>query len=124
MNKFRQPAHTVSPLWLLDEAYVGLDKHSKIAKNAADIFNKIYTSDAQLPKRILFVSAHLESNSKSIETSKPVAPEILYDYSGFPVESYGAKGDPEFATRVLFTLLYQSTGRHPHRHHVHQRPHA
>ncbi|KAL3660185.1 hypothetical protein V7S43_014716 [Phytophthora oleae] len=50
MKKFRQPVVAVSygagPLWLLDEGYVGLDKHSKTAKNVADIFNKIYTSDA------------------------------------------------------------------------------
>ncbi|KAH7476711.1 hypothetical protein KRP22_000641 [Phytophthora ramorum] len=108
MNKFRQPviavSHGAGPLWLLDEAPAGLGKGSHSAKNVADIFSKIYSSDAQLPKRILFVSAHWEARSTGIEISKSAAPEMFYDYSGFPTESYdlvyGAKGDPEFAARV------------------------
>jgi 4,5-DOPA dioxygenase extradiol len=115
MNKFRQPvvavSHGAGPLWLLDEGYIGLDKHSQSAKNVADIFNKIYTSDAQLPKRILFVSAHWEARSTGLEISKSAAPDMFYDYSGFPAESYelvyGAKGDPAFAARVK-DLLSQS----------------
>ncbi|GMF47535.1 unnamed protein product [Phytophthora fragariaefolia] len=108
MSKFRQPvvavSHGAGPLWLLDEGYVGLDKHSQSAKNVAAIFKKIYSSDAQLPKRILFVSAHWESRSTGIEISKSAAPDMFYDFSGFPAESYelvyDAKGDPVFATRV------------------------
>ncbi|KAL3656503.1 hypothetical protein V7S43_018650 [Phytophthora oleae] len=76
----------------------------KPPRTFADIFNKIYTSDAQLPKRILFLSAHWEAHSNGIEISKSAAPEMFYDYSGFPAVSYelvyGAKGDPTFATRV------------------------
>ncbi|GMF41214.1 unnamed protein product [Phytophthora lilii] len=102
MNKFRQPvvavSHGAGPLWLLEDGFVGLDKHSPSAKNVADIFNKIYMSDAHLPKRILFVSAHWESRSSGIEISKSAAPEMFYDYSGFPAESYelvyGAKATP------------------------------
>ncbi|KAL3659497.1 hypothetical protein V7S43_015488 [Phytophthora oleae] len=106
MNKFRQPVVAVS------HGYIGLDTHSKTAKNVADIFNKIYTSDAQLSKRILFLSAHWEGHSNGIEISKPAAPEMFYDYSGFPAVSYelvyGAKGDSAFATRVN-DLLSQSS---------------
>ncbi|KAG7396174.1 hypothetical protein PHYBOEH_002671 [Phytophthora boehmeriae] len=108
MNKFRQPvlaiSHGAGPLWLLNEGAAGLDRHSESAKNMADVFNKIYSSDAQLPKRILFVSAHWEARKMGIEISKSAAPEMFYDYSGFPAESYelvyGAKGDPAFASRV------------------------
>jgi 4,5-DOPA dioxygenase extradiol len=108
MNKFRQPvlavSHGAGPLWLLEEGAAGLDKHSASAKNVAAIFSKLYSSDAQLPKRILFVSAHWEARSPGLEISKSAAPEMFYDYSGFPAESYelvyGAKGDPAFASRV------------------------
>ncbi|KAE9360482.1 hypothetical protein PR003_g173 [Phytophthora rubi] len=108
MNAFRQPvvavSHGAGPLWLLDEGAANLNKHSQSAKNVADIFSKIYSSDNQLPKRILFVSAHWEARSTGIEISQSAAPEMLYDYSGFPPESYelvyGAKGDPAFAARV------------------------
>ncbi|ETI49507.1 hypothetical protein L914_06452 [Phytophthora nicotianae] len=115
MNAFRQPVVAVShgawPLWLLDEGAEGLDKHSQSAKNVADIFSKIYSSDAQLPKRILFISAHWEARSTGLEISKSASPEMFYDYSGFPAEAYelvyGAKGDPAFAARVK-KLLEQS----------------
>ncbi|KAE9338841.1 hypothetical protein PF008_g11864 [Phytophthora fragariae] len=74
-------------------------------------FNKIYSTEDQLPKRILFVSAHWEARSTGIEISKSVAPDMFYDYSGFPAESYelvyGAKGDAAFAARVK-QLLSQS----------------
>ncbi|KAG2531653.1 hypothetical protein JM18_000859 [Phytophthora kernoviae] len=108
LNTFRQPvlavSHGAGPLWLLNEGAAGLDRHCESARNMADVFNKIYTSDAQLPKRILFVSAHWEARKVGLEISKSAAPEMFYDYSGFPAESYelvyGAKGDPEFASRV------------------------
>ncbi|KAF4137960.1 Catalytic LigB subunit of aromatic ring-opening dioxygenase [Phytophthora infestans] len=115
MNAFRHPvvavSHGAGPLWLLDEGAEGLDKHSQSAKNVADIFSKIYTNDAQLPKRILFISAHWEARSTGLEISKSASPEMFYDYSGFPAEAYelvyGAEGDPEFAIRVK-KLLEQS----------------
>eukprot|EP00644_Phytophthora_capsici_P004208 jgi/Phyca11/7112/fgenesh1_pm.PHYCAscaffold_17_\ len=94
MNSFRQPvvavSHGAGPLWLLDDDTAGLSKNSQSAKN-------------QLPKRILFVSAHWEARSTGLEISKSAAPEMLYDYSGFPPESYelvyGAKGDPALVDR-------------------------
>ncbi|RLN90674.1 hypothetical protein BBJ28_00015400 [Nothophytophthora sp. Chile5] len=108
MSKFRQPvvavSHGAGPLWLLDEGSAGLDKHCDSARNVASIFKKLYASDAELPKRILFISAHWEARSVGLEISKSASPEMFYDYSGFPAESYelvyGAKGDPELATRV------------------------
>ncbi|KAL3668124.1 hypothetical protein V7S43_006987 [Phytophthora oleae] len=115
MNGFRQPvvavSHGAGPLWLLDDGAAGLDKNSQSAKDVADIFSKIYSSDAQLPKRILFISAHWEARSTGLEISNSATPEMFYDYSGFPPESYefvyGAKGDPTFAGRVK-ELLAQS----------------
>lgn len=108
MNKFRQPvvaiSHGAGPLWLLEEGAEGLDRHSQSAKNIADIFKKIYSSDAQLPKRILYVSAHWESESSGFEISNAAMPDMIYDYYGFPSEAYDvvypAKGDPVFAQRV------------------------
>ncbi|POM79196.1 Hypothetical protein PHPALM_3190 [Phytophthora palmivora] len=115
MSAFRHPvvavSHGAGPLWLLDDDSAGLSKSSPSAKNVAAIFSKIYSSDAQLPKRILFISAHWEARSTGLEISKSAEPEMFYDYSGFPPESYelvyGAKGDPTFAARVK-ELLAQS----------------
>lgn len=58
------------------------------------------------PKAILMISAHWEEQLATV-TSSP-APELIYDYYGFPKESYSieysAPGDPELAQRIM-TLL-------------------
>ncbi len=63
----------------------------------------------QLPRRptgMVVVSAHWEAKVPTVMTSP--RPPILYDYDGFPPESYRiawpAPGDPELATRAR-TLL-------------------
>ena len=55
-----------------------------------------------LPKAVLVVSAHWEEPVPTVMTSEH--PPILYDYYGFPPESYAitwpAPGDPKLAERV------------------------
>ncbi len=54
------------------------------------------------PKALLVISAHWEEPVPTVMTSK--APPMLYDYYGFPPESYQitwpAPGEPELAKRV------------------------
>ncbi|GAB9468280.1 Udp-n-acetylglucosamine--peptide n-acetylglucosaminyltransferase sec [Globisporangium polare] len=112
---FRHPVVVVShgpgPLWLLDDGFHGMNKHCEAARNVASVFRKIYGSSPSkqpLPKRILFVSAHWESRRYGFEISKSPAPEMIYDYGGFPDESYEvvypAKGDPSFAAKIKDVL--------------------
>ncbi len=58
------------------------------------------------PKALLVVSAHWEARVPTVSTSP--RPSLLYDYSGFPPETYKltwpAPGDPALADRVR-TLL-------------------
>lgn len=112
-NTFRHPVLAVShgpgPLWLLDKGFGGMNKRSQPAKNLKSTFEKIYPEFAPHPKRILFISAHWESETNSaFEISSAKQPEMIYDYYGFPDESYkivySAKGDPEFASRVQALL--------------------
>eukprot|EP01060_Flectonema_neradi_P007105 TRINITY_DN1491_c5_g1_i1.p1 TRINITY_DN1491_c5_g1~~TRINITY_DN1491_c5_g1_i1.p1 ORF type:complete len:262 (+),score=38.35 TRINITY_DN1491_c5_g1_i1:56-841(+) len=59
-----------------------------------------------MPKMIIMVSAHWESNSVSITGSGK--PELYFDYGGFPAETYQYKypspGDPEFAQTLQSVL--------------------
>ncbi|KAL4442993.1 hypothetical protein ABPG77_008484 [Micractinium sp. CCAP 211/92] len=61
---------------------------------------------AQQPKALLVVSAHWEENAPTV-TAAP-QPELIYDYYGFPPESYKlsypAPGSPELADRVCSLL--------------------
>jgi aromatic ring-opening dioxygenase catalytic subunit (LigB family) len=58
------------------------------------------------PKALLVVSAHWEEEVATVMTS--AAPPMLYDYYGFPAESYAitwpAPGDPTLAGRVQSLL--------------------
>jgi aromatic ring-opening dioxygenase catalytic subunit (LigB family) len=58
------------------------------------------------PKALLVISAHWEEALPTVMTSS--APPMLYDYSGFPPESYTitwpAPGDPALAARVRSLL--------------------
>ena len=65
-----------------------------------------YASSIVRPDAIVVVSAHWEETEIAI-TSAP-APSLLFDYSGFPPETYQyqypAPGHPELATRVHHLL--------------------
>lgn len=58
------------------------------------------------PKAILVISGHWETRVPTVQTNPQ--PPLLYDYSGFPPESYQitwpAPGSPELATRVRALL--------------------
>jgi aromatic ring-opening dioxygenase catalytic subunit (LigB family) len=58
------------------------------------------------PKALLVISAHWEASVPTVMTAE--RPTILYDYSGFPPESYAitwpAPGDPALALRVQALL--------------------
>lgn len=59
-----------------------------------------------VPKAILVVTAHWEANSFTVQGSE--RPPMIYDYGGFPPETYSirypAPGDPAVADRVVELL--------------------
>jgi 4,5-DOPA dioxygenase extradiol len=63
----------------------------------------------QKPEAIIVISAHWEASTISISASQN--PPMLYDYTGFPAESYElqypAPGHPELASRVAALLSKQ-----------------
>ncbi|KAE9360477.1 hypothetical protein PR003_g174 [Phytophthora rubi] len=108
MVAFRHPVVAVShgpgPLWLLSSGFAGMSKTSAPARTLTTTFEKLYPKGTNLPKRILYVSAHWESESSGFEISNATNPDMIYDYYGFPEEVYDvvypAKGDPAFAQKV------------------------
>jgi aromatic ring-opening dioxygenase catalytic subunit (LigB family) len=68
----------------------------------ADYLRSVATLPATPPRAVLVVSAHWEERVPTVMTSPN--PPILYDYYGFPPESYRitwpAPGKPELAARV------------------------
>ncbi|KAG7396172.1 hypothetical protein PHYBOEH_002669 [Phytophthora boehmeriae] len=108
MSAFRHPVVAVShgpgPLWLLPNGYADMNKKCFPAQTLGTIFDKLYPKGTELPKRILFVSAHWESKSSGFEISDAAKPDMVYDYYGFSPEAYDvvypAKGDPAFARKV------------------------
>ena len=72
----------------------------------ADYLRSIQTVPPERPSALLVVSAHWEEANPTVMASP--RPPMLYDYFGFPPESYEitwpAPGDPQLAARVQ-TLL-------------------
>lgn len=72
----------------------------------ADYLRTVQAVPADRPRALLVVSAHWEEADPTVMTSP--RPPMLYDYFGFPPESYQitwpAPGDPQLAGRVR-TLL-------------------
>jgi len=77
-------------------------------KNMIDFLQAI-TPTLGNPSAILVISAHWEENIATITSGK--APSLIYDYYGFPEESYQIKypapGDPILAQNI-FQLLQKS----------------
>ncbi|KAG2437473.1 hypothetical protein HXX76_006123 [Chlamydomonas incerta] len=77
-------------------------------RSQASLTQYLKTVAARLPKptAIVAVSAHWEADKVMVSTCP--APPMLYDYYGFPPESYefkyAAPGDPQLAQRVLGLL--------------------
>ncbi|MEL7032242.1 MAG: class III extradiol ring-cleavage dioxygenase [Pseudomonadota bacterium] len=59
-------------------------------------------------KAILVISAHHHSREDSVAVTSGLAPETIYDFSGFPEAlyqvTYPASGDPELAAQVISCL--------------------
>ncbi len=72
----------------------------------ADYLRSLATVSASRPRAVLMVSAHWEERVPTVMTS--AHPPMLYDYYGFPPESYQitwpAPGDPTLAARVRSLL--------------------
>jgi 4,5-DOPA dioxygenase extradiol len=77
-----------------------LGRQPELVKNMKEIIKNILPK--QPPSAIVVLSAHWESNPISI-TASPY-PSMLFDYSGFPPETYHyeypAPGDPDLAVRI------------------------
>jgi aromatic ring-opening dioxygenase catalytic subunit (LigB family) len=96
--------HGGGPLPLLaDPAHAGLTRFM------ADIPARLGK-----PKAILVVSAHWEESQASVTSA--ALPELIYDYYGFPPESYQirypAPGAPELAARIGELLAAQNIAVH------------
>lgn len=96
-------SHGGGPLPLLQDP-----DHQELTQTLQDLGKTL-----SRPKAILVVSAHWESSTPRI-TAGP-RPELIYDYSGFPLESYHlsypAPGSPELAKEISKRL--ESAGFHP-----------
>ncbi|CAH0491325.1 unnamed protein product [Peronospora farinosa] len=68
MVAFRHPVVAVShgpgPLWLLSSGSVDMNNSSLPARALTTTFEKLYPKGMNLPKRILYVSAHWESGQQ------------------------------------------------------------
>lgn len=91
--------HGGGPLPLLNEA---------LFRNMNEFLREI-PNTIQKPEAIIVISAHWEESTISITANQN--PPMLYDYTGFPAESYElqypAPGHPELANRVAALLSKQ-----------------
>jgi aromatic ring-opening dioxygenase catalytic subunit (LigB family) len=80
---------------------VGLGSHAE-QHALATYLRELARVPGERPKAVLVISAHWEERVPTVMTS--AAPPMLYDYYGFPPESYEitwpAPGNPELAARV------------------------
>src|SRR5687767_11072350 len=71
-----------------------------------DYLRSVRSLPAERPRALLVVSAHWEEAAPTVMTAH--RPPMLYDYYGFPPESYRltwpAPGDPALAARVRALL--------------------
>lgn len=90
-------SHGAGPLPVLGDG-----KHDEMVAALTDLAATI-----PRPERILVVSAHWEESRPTVTSG--AAPELIYDYYGFPEESYSirypAPGDPELARAVAEALV-------------------
>lgn len=73
-------------------------------------FLKELNKKIKKPKAILMVSAHWEEKTPTVSSAKN--PDLIYDYYGFPKESYNikypAQGSPKLAEQVAILLKSSS----------------
>ena len=96
------------------------DAHAQLAKSLRDLPAQIGAT----PKAVLMVSAHWEA--PQFTASSHPRPPMLYDYSGFPPNTYEvrypAPGDPALAARVQALLSSGVDDRWRSPSHHRQRP--
>jgi aromatic ring-opening dioxygenase catalytic subunit (LigB family) len=99
----RQPrvlflSHGGGPMPLL-----GDKRHQEMVENL-----KVIASKIKKPSAIIIISAHWEEKIPSITSA--ASPSLIYDYSGFPEESYNIKypclGEPLLAEQVCHLLSH------------------
>jgi len=70
---------------------------------------KTIAKDVGKPSAILVISAHWETHIPTVTSAR--SPELIYDYYGFPEESYQIQypcsGSPDLADKILNTLKQQ-----------------
>jgi 4,5-DOPA dioxygenase extradiol len=80
-----------------------MDNHSSVAAD----FKKLGATIGPKPEAIVLVSAHWEESNTAHVTSGS-NPELIYDYYGFPAETYELKypapGHPQLAAEVVAAL--------------------
>lgn len=80
---------------------VGLGDPAEL-RSLADYLRGLHALPAERPRAVLMISAHWEEPEPTVMTA--ARPPMLYDYYGFPPESYQitwpAPGNPELAARV------------------------
>ena len=85
-------SHGGGPLPVLGEK-----SHKELVENLERIAQEI-----RKPSAILVISAHWEENEATVTSA--INPDLIYDYYGFPQESYSIKypcpGNPELAKQV------------------------
>jgi aromatic ring-opening dioxygenase catalytic subunit (LigB family) len=89
-------SHGGGPLPIL-----GDPSHAELVNVYSDIRGRL-----QKPKTIIVITAHWEESAFSV--SNAAAPDMLYDYGGFPPEAYSvtysAPGAPEIANEIASAL--------------------
>lgn len=93
-------SHGGGPMPLLNDP-----GHREMIAACAQIREKLLTMPQQ-PRALLYVSAHWEATAFKLTTA--AQPELLYDYYGFPPESYNlhypVAGAPELAQTLMQAL--------------------
>jgi aromatic ring-opening dioxygenase catalytic subunit (LigB family) len=88
-----------------------MGRQESISRHLKEVVKK-YLPDP--PKAIVVVSAHWESDNDNIKITSSANPSMLFDYHGFPPETYHyeypAKGDPDLATRIQDILNKEGIG--------------
>lgn len=90
--------HGAGPCFFMDWTMSAPDTWDRMAR----WLRELPATLPEAPRALLVVSAHWEENEPTVSSSP--APELLFDYSGFPPHTYEltwpAPGAPELAERV------------------------
>eukprot|EP00045_Choanoeca_perplexa_P006519 m.55856 g.55856 ORF g.55856 m.55856 type:complete len:304 (-) comp13664_c0_seq7:290-1201(-) len=106
-------SHGGGPCWFLDNsAFAGANRGSSAAKSLQQLHATAVEAKGGMsgkPRAIVVVSAHWEVAS-GVQVSTSLQPSLLYDYYGFPPETYAphltypCPGEPDLAATILDKL--------------------